>query len=73
MKCFRAVCKNQNAIFYNASTKEYYCQSCARRINEQAPRLCDLQERTYNEWVAQLTDEEHLLCFGVTRENRHLN
>lgn len=27
--CYRGVCDNMNATWFNKSTKRYYCQSCA--------------------------------------------
>lgn len=32
--CNRKACNNDNAVFYNYSTKMYYCVSCARLIND---------------------------------------
>lgn len=32
--CYRTACNaKQNVIFYNTSTKKYYCPSCAKKIN----------------------------------------
>lgn len=33
-ECNRTVCKNENAQFYNHSTRKYYCTPCARLIND---------------------------------------
>ena len=35
-ECNRTACKNKHAIFYNHSTKKYYCGSCAYEINKWA-------------------------------------
>ena len=32
-KCARTECPNVNAIFWNTSTRAYYCSACAKRIN----------------------------------------
>lgn len=32
-ECNRTVCKNQNANWFNLSTRAYYCKSCANEIN----------------------------------------
>ena len=32
-ECNRTACNNQNAQFYNHSTRKYYCGSCAQTIN----------------------------------------
>jgi hypothetical protein len=34
-ECNRTACNNQEAVFYNHSTRLYYCKSCAILINEQ--------------------------------------
>lgn len=33
-ECNRTVCKNENAQFYNHSTRKYYCAACAILIND---------------------------------------
>lgn len=33
-ECNRTVCKNTPAVFFNYSTKMFYCASCARLIND---------------------------------------
>ncbi len=33
-KCNRKACDNTNAQWYNHSTKMFYCESCAAKINE---------------------------------------
>lgn len=38
--CARGACSNEHAEYYNCSTQHYYCQPCARMINEVAPVLC---------------------------------
>lgn len=50
--CARSACKKPGANYFNASTRQYYCESCAKRINETAPGLCSLTKRTYFEWEA---------------------
>jgi hypothetical protein len=32
-ECNRTACSNGNAIWYNLSTRAFYCQQCAQRIN----------------------------------------
>ena len=32
--CNRTACSNTSAVFYNYSTKMYYCPSCAKLIND---------------------------------------
>lgn len=32
--CNREACQSPGATFYNFSTERYYCQSCARLIND---------------------------------------
>ena len=32
--CNRTACSNGRAVFYNLSTRKYYCPSCAKLINE---------------------------------------
>jgi hypothetical protein len=34
-ECNRTACSNGNAIWYNLSTRAYYCQQCAETINGQ--------------------------------------
>lgn len=36
-ECNRTACNSQNAMFYNHSTRMYYCSSCAYEINRWAP------------------------------------
>ena len=36
--CFRAVCNNEPATWYNHSTREYYCESCAMILNHENKR-----------------------------------
>jgi hypothetical protein len=38
--CYRKVCDEGNAIYYNSSTRKFYCKDCARWINEFNPGLC---------------------------------
>lgn len=38
--CNRTVCKKPNALWWNTSTRRYYCEDCARRINLHNPGLC---------------------------------
>jgi hypothetical protein len=33
-QCNRTACSNDEAIFFNHSTKKYYCAACAKLINE---------------------------------------
>ena len=33
-KCARLVCHNPNAIFWNTSTRMWYCKDCAAFINK---------------------------------------
>lgn len=32
--CYRSVCDNDEALYYNKSTKKHYCRSCASIIND---------------------------------------
>jgi len=32
-ECNRRVCQNKPAIWFNLSTRKYYCPDCAERIN----------------------------------------
>lgn len=32
--CNRTACQQPGAVWWNSSTRAYYCQSCARKINE---------------------------------------
>jgi hypothetical protein len=51
-ECYRSSCVNIRAIFYNKSTRMYYCSSCAKLINDAnkadsmrlygTPFLCEL-------------------------------
>lgn len=38
--CYRSACRQPNATWYNSSTREWYCRSCALKINEFNPGLC---------------------------------
>lgn len=39
--CNRIACqKEHNVIFYNNSTRKYYCNTCAMMINSYNPGLC---------------------------------
>jgi hypothetical protein len=38
--CNRTACRAPGAIWWNTSTRAYYCTPCAHRINEGAPGLC---------------------------------
>jgi hypothetical protein len=38
--CYRKACKQPGASWYNSSTRQYYCRSCALKINEFNPGLC---------------------------------
>jgi hypothetical protein len=31
--CNRTVCNNNNAVWFNSSTRAFYCKSCAFKIN----------------------------------------
>lgn len=33
--CYRTICNNKKAIYYNHSTKKHYCQECADFINNE--------------------------------------
>lgn len=33
-ECYRSICNNNKAVFFNHSTKQYYCTKCAREIND---------------------------------------
>lgn len=32
--CNRTACQQPGAVWWNSSTRAFYCQSCARKINE---------------------------------------
>lgn len=34
LECYRAACKNGKAVYFNHSTRMYYCRSCAFTLNE---------------------------------------
>jgi hypothetical protein len=36
-RCFRASCRAPGATWFNKSSRAYYCQSCARKINDANP------------------------------------
>ena len=63
-ECNRTACNNQEAIYYNHSTREHYCHSCAMEINYWNRKdsiemfghdLCTLVEN--NEENLRLTDK----------------
>lgn len=33
-ECYRKVCRNKGATYYNYSTKKFYCKDCSKLINE---------------------------------------
>lgn len=33
-ECYRTVCRNKGATFFNHSTEQFYCAECAKLINE---------------------------------------
>lgn len=46
-ECERKACTNHGADWYNKSSGKYYCDECARALNEicldqGAPKLCEL-------------------------------
>lgn len=61
--CNRRACQKGPANYFNASTREWYCAECARRINETAPHLCATFVRGYREWLNSLTDAEIKIAF----------
>lgn len=38
--CARSDCRKPLALWWNSSTRKYYCQSCAFKINDFNPGLC---------------------------------
>lgn len=41
--CARTACPNErSAVYWNASTRRWYCRACADKINRFAPGLCTL-------------------------------
>lgn len=38
--CNRKACQQLGARWWNKSTRAYYCDNCARAINEHSPDLC---------------------------------
>lgn len=36
-ECNRTVCENENAQWFNHSTRAWYCEDCARQLNEYRP------------------------------------
>jgi hypothetical protein len=38
--CYRGACRAPAARWWNASTRQFYCEPCARQINEHSPGLC---------------------------------
>lgn len=57
--CNRSACRAPGATYFNASTQQWYCEKCAKRINETAPELCSLTVRTYSEWKAIYGDKSN--------------
>ncbi len=53
-ECNRTACSNKPAIYYNHSTRKYYCVQCARMINDVNPesyriyghQLCTINLKT---------------------------
>jgi hypothetical protein len=54
-ECNRTVCKEPLAVWYNHSTRKYYCQRCAGLINDANRKdaqemfgheLCTLEDQT---------------------------
>ena len=48
-ECNRTACSSPNAVWYNKSTRKYYCGKCARTINElnvmpEKGDICSLEE-----------------------------
>ena len=59
MKCNRSACQKEGALWFNYSTRQWYCAACARKINKYNPGLCELIEsgiaptKTFSEWAAE--------------------
>lgn len=46
-QCYQVTCRNSHAEWYNKGSGRYYCDECARAINEMCldegmPKLCEL-------------------------------
>lgn len=39
-KCGRSSCKAPGATFWNPSTRDWYCEFCANKLNHFSPGLC---------------------------------
>lgn len=37
LECYRTACSNRPAVFFNHSTRKYYCTRCAHLINDANP------------------------------------
>ena len=53
-ECNRTACSNENATFYNSSTRKHYCSSCANKINywselDHGVTLCKIPECTLDD------------------------
>jgi hypothetical protein len=42
LPCNRTACQKPGAVWWNTSTRAYYCTDCAKAINEHNPGLCVL-------------------------------
>lgn len=52
-KCTRTACENEEDGFVHRDSKNRYCASCARRINEYNPNLVTYQESFYETVLKQ--------------------
>lgn len=48
LKCHRTACNNGKPTWWNQSTREYYCQACAHKINEANPDWQGTRPLCYN-------------------------
>ena len=59
--CNRTACQKPGALFYNHSTRLYYCPSCAQMINQVNPESKQIyghQLCTYGEHKEELSQED---------------
>lgn len=67
LRCSRGACEtNVPAVWWNSSTRAFYCEACAHQINKYSPGLCvervrDARQATIYKWVAD--------TFGVNTLN----
>ena len=43
--CNRKACQRPGAVFFNTSTRAWYCAPCAHKINNASPGLCYVPDK----------------------------